>query len=429
MPKPEGQTDSASSMSLEEARSVMWLRNNYRPLGELLDEGFLDQGRLEWAAQNAYDPKLKQAASVLLDWVRRNQMTSAPRRAEQLLTLDAGMTIEQARLTMWPFRPLRGQPMGELVDTRQLTLKDLGYAVENAWEDHLRRAAAVLMAVRLSQAIEEPPPPAGPLKVVSGGRSYAEERQLALTSLQGFALGVIFAVWCGALVISSVRIISQAKSFAKLFTSLSGVIAFVILISVGGGIAWLLSLLIGLGEKKLDREMDAQRKGQEGEESIVEAIRQALDGNWTLFRNVVLPGRKGTDIDGILVGPPGVWALEIKNWGGAYRNIGEHWEYRAGNQWKLLKKGPSGQSRNNARKLSDFLKADGVTQWITPVVIWANRESSLSTENPIVAVWTLDRLPEELGNIWHGTAMEESVRDRILEKLTKLCERQAEEEG
>ena len=41
---------SSESMSLEEARSVMWLRNNHRPLGELLDEGFLDQRRLEWAA-------------------------------------------------------------------------------------------------------------------------------------------------------------------------------------------------------------------------------------------------------------------------------------------------------------------------------------------------------------------------------------------
>jgi hypothetical protein len=416
-------------MTLEEARSVMWLRNNYRRLGELLDEGFLNQARLEWAARKAYDPRLKQAATVLLEWMRRGRKSASSHRAEQLPTLDAGITIEQARSTIWPFQSLRGQPMGELVDTRQLTLKDLGYAVENAWEDHLRRAAAVLMAVRLGQAIEEPPSPAGPLKVVSGGRSYAEERQLALTMLQGFALGIISAGLIGALVVSITTSVSQGKSLAKLFTSLSGVVVFVLLVSVGAGIGWLISLLIGAGEKKLDREIDAYRKGQEGEESVVGAIRQTLDGNWTLFRNVILPGRKKTDIDGILVGPPGVWALEIKTFTGEYRNFGEHWEYRAGNRWKPLKRSPSHQAQDNAMRVSRFLKADGISQWITPAVVWANRESSLSIENPMVAVWTLDRLPEELGNVWHGKAMEESVRDRILEKLTKLCERQAEEEG
>ena len=180
-------------MTVEEARSVMWLRNNYRPLGELLDEGFLNQARLEWAARRAYDPRLKQAATVLLAWMKRGRTSAPLYRAEQLPTLDAGITLEQARSTIWPFQSLRGQSMGELVDTRQLTLKDLGYAVENAREDHLRRAAAVLMAVRPNQVVKEPLPPAGPLKVVSGGRSYAERMQFFLTMVQGVLFGIVFS--------------------------------------------------------------------------------------------------------------------------------------------------------------------------------------------------------------------------------------------
>ncbi len=31
------------SMTLEETRSVLWLRNNHRPLGKLLDEGYLNR--------------------------------------------------------------------------------------------------------------------------------------------------------------------------------------------------------------------------------------------------------------------------------------------------------------------------------------------------------------------------------------------------
>ena len=54
-------------MNIEEARKVLWLKSNHRPLGELLDEGYLTKERLEWAAQWAYNSKLKEAAQVLLE--------------------------------------------------------------------------------------------------------------------------------------------------------------------------------------------------------------------------------------------------------------------------------------------------------------------------------------------------------------------------
>lgn len=147
--------------------------------------------------------------------------------------------------------------------------------------------------------------------------------------------------------------------------------------------------------------------------------------------NVVLPGRNQADIDAVLVGPPGVWALEVKTFTGEYRNIGEHWEYRAGNQWKLLKASPSRQAQGNAVRLSNFFKADGLTQWVTPAVVWADSESPdespLSVENPAVAVWRFGRLPEELGNIWQGLSMPEATQARIVEKLTALCQDKEEE--
>jgi hypothetical protein len=50
-------------MNIEEARKVLWLKSNPRPLGELLDEGFLTRDQLEWAAKRAYNSRLQQAAS------------------------------------------------------------------------------------------------------------------------------------------------------------------------------------------------------------------------------------------------------------------------------------------------------------------------------------------------------------------------------
>jgi hypothetical protein len=177
----------------------------------------------------------------------------------------------------------------------------------------------------------------------------------------------------------------------------------------------------------MNQRIQAYRQGQEGEERVVEIMRQNLDGNWVLLRNVTLPGRNKGDIDAVLVGPPGVWALEIKNWSGAYHNWGEHWEITAGKRPKPVRSSPSRQAKKNAARLANFFRADGLRQWVEPAVIWVNRESRLAIEQPSVPVWTPERLPDELGNLWQGRTLDESARARVIEKLTALCERRSRE--
>jgi hypothetical protein len=317
--------------------------------------------------------------------------------------------------------------MGELSDTRQLSLKDLGYAVENAWEKRVRQAAAVLLALRLQQAVDEPGPSAGPLEVVKGGRSYSQERELALTSLQGIFIGAIGVLWLLAMAISIRALIANPPSFRKIVASPVLVVGFVIMV----GVTWVIGLglqrLFELVLNKTDEEIENSRKGQEGEERAVETLRQNLDGEWTLFRNVVIPGKNKADVDAVLVGPPGVWALEVKNYTGEFHNFGEHWERRNDKRAKPLKKSPSSQAKDNAVRLANFLRADGLRQWVEPAVVWANPESPLEVDQPAVPVWTLERLPDELGNLWKGREMEEEHRQAIVEKLTALCEAQGEE--
>jgi hypothetical protein len=205
-----------------------------------------------------------------------------------------------------------------------------------------------------------------------------------------------------------------------------GIIALVILVGLFGAYFLGLYLFDRLLLKRLDKQIDNYRVGQEGEDKVVEVILQTLDGNWSLFRNISLPGRNKADLDAVLVGPSGVWVLEIKNFSGEYRNIGEQWEYRAGNRWKPHKKSPSRQAQNNAARLGNFLKADDITQWVTPAAIWANQESPLTVENPAVAVWPLEHLPDELGNVWQDEKVPAATRARIAEKLSKLCQRHKE---
>jgi len=74
--------------------------------------------------------------------------------------------------------------------------------------------------------------------------------------------------------------------------------------------------------------------------------------------------------------------------------------------------------------VKNFLKADHVNVFVNSAVIWENSESQLTVENPSVAVWQFDRLPDELGNIWQGEKLSEAERNKMVEKLTKLCEQQ-----
>ncbi len=416
-------------MNIEEARKVLWLKSNPRPIGELLNEGYLNQSRLEWASEKAYDPALKEAAKLLLNWQKNSASQAVSDKKTALpsgIQLPSGASLDQAHATSWPFSPFKGQPMGMLVETKQVSIKDLGFAIENAWDERVRKAAMVLMLVRLDQVIKEPEEPAGFLNVVSGGKSYAEYKQDQLTLIQGILFGVFLTL---SIVGAATAFIKQpsnqtGKSLSDVLASPSGIIGLIIVILFFAGLIWLTSFLTDKTMNRIEKQKENYRRGEEGENRIVESMGQVLDGNWSLFRNIILPGRKKTDLDAVLVGPSGVWVLEVKTFSGTYRNIGEQWEYRIGNKWKLYGKSPSRQAKNNAVRLSEFFKADNISQWVTPAVIWANQESPLTIENPAVAVWKYNRLPDELGNIWHGEKLSETERNKIADKLSKLCEQQ-----
>lgn len=424
-------------MNIEEARKVLWLKSNPRPLGELLDEGFLTRDRLEWAAKWAYNSKLQQAAKVILaslhqaDVPRAEASVSSIQSRESNSAIDAGISLEKAKTVSWPFGQLKGQPMGSLVDSRQLQLKDLAYAIENAWDVKVRKAAIALTLARLDQVVKEPTPSAGFIHVVSGGRSFAERRESRLTLLQGMVLGWTIILFLGLLWFSVAWMFkphSGGKSLEEFIDSPLQLIIVIVVFSVFIAVGLFLASIPERISKQLDKRIEESRLGQEGEDSVVQLILQALDGNWHLFRNIVIPGRNKADLDLVLVGPPGVWALEVKNFNGIYRNRGEAWEYKTKKSWKTMSRSPSRQAYNSSLRLANFLKADHVNVFVNPAVVWANATSPLDIENPSVAVWEYLRLADELGNIWQGEKLSETERAKIVEKLTKQCDWQKDQQ-
>jgi hypothetical protein len=421
-------------MDLNEARKVVWIGSNRRPLGELLDIGYLNKERLIWAVEHVKNSTVQQAAAVLLAWLtqssnnptnRKKAIVSSSQMA--LPGLDVKISIEKAREVVWPFSPYKGEPMGPLVATRKLSLKDLGYAIEYASDSKVKAAAIALTAIRLRQIVKEPEPTKGHLRVIAEGRSFSERRQLQLVLLEGLIAGIALGSLLYYL-FTSLFFQNPNQSHRMVSDYLStpmGAISLLVGIFITICLVWLIIHAFEWMMNKLDQQVDKYRRGQEGENRVIDTLRVAMDGEWTIFKNVDLPRNKGGDLDSVLVGPAGLWVLEIKTLSGIFRNNCEKWEYLSGKKWRSFRKSPSKQATYSAANLRRFLEADGIKiKWINAVVVWANPESPVEVENPSVAVWKMDRLEDELGNIQEGKELSDIYRQKICEKLTKLVEGQ-----
>ncbi|HEX6607063.1 MAG TPA: nuclease-related domain-containing protein, partial [Chloroflexia bacterium] len=141
------------------------------------------------------------------------------------------------------------------------------------------------------------------------------------------------------------------------------------------------------------RRLTSFQVGKDGEDRIAARISGLLDTQWYMFRNLVLPDRKG-DIDIVLVGPGGIWALEVKAYTGNYRVENGRW-YKETSNGRTARKsnGPGHQVRGNAARLCNFLKENGVLEnnSVQPVVVLA-RDLPIDVVSSGTAIWLLDTL-------------------------------------
>ena len=68
--------------------------------------------------------------------------------------------------------------------------------------------------------------------------------------------------------------------------------------------------------ERLARSASLWERGAEGEEAVAAALAELPAGTWTVFHDVKWPGRRYANLDHIVVGPPGVFVIDSKNWSG-----------------------------------------------------------------------------------------------------------------
>jgi Holliday junction resolvase-like predicted endonuclease len=345
---------------------------------------------------------------------RAAQSPKRPLEKESLsatVALSTGMTLAQARAVRWPFRNIN-RPIGESLDDGTLTLRDLAFAVENAWDIWVRDAARTLLLFQLlaAEPQELPKPPV----VIQGSRytEYQERRYLLLSGLVGGALLALDAVYLIAIVASEILRRSYGWQLPIWWTCLFPVVFLLGL--------WVVSKIA------FDRyadQADSYRLGRWGEEKAVEALRYALDGRWTIVRNLEFPNRRWGDVDLILIGPSGVWAFEVKAYSGQVRNTGDRWERRTKRRWRRLTTHPGHQARRNAARLKEYLGAHGVAlKWVPPAVLWAGDSGRLIVNDPATPVWTLDTIADHADDLWAEHGLTEEMVGQVVDVLRQAVE-------
>lgn len=402
---------------LELAATVIWpFKGLHCPLGDLLASGEVQARDLGWATWKAHDPIVKWAAAVQLKAKDLQQET---------------FFLSAARAVIWPFKNFK-RPIGDLLDEQIISLHDLAYAVAQAYSPEVRDAAAVLGAeiVRRQLPLGAPqpsrnaPPPleettpaspatstisvaavsALPLQIIKGSDYLVRQIQRKRRWIIVLALAILY-LWLGALAISVIALIALAFQLGQV--PLGWMIASGVLLAG----AWFILPQLD----RLTDEFEQYHRGRKGEQLVAAGLQRVLKRPWILFRNVVLPGQQD-DIDAVLVGAKGIYALEIKAFTGYYRNVGDRWQRRYAFFWRDLSRNPSRQALRNAQRLHDYLQKCDVTVWVEPRVVWASK-SKLWLKQPTVPVWQMTRgrfIGEDLAR---GKPLDEVTRSQIIASL------------
>lgn len=160
--------------------------------------------------------------------------------------------------------------------------------------------------------------------------------------------------------------------------------------AASGGAGLIVVLLLGViaNAGPNEREAAIKRAGAAGE-AVLPRLLHTLPDSYTLINGVPRPGSHA-DIDHVLVGPTGIWALEAKHHVGMVQCVGDAWGYMRRGPGGVPREGhignPSQQARHAAEALTRYLQRRGVGQEVEPVVVFTHPQVELTLERPTVAV-------------------------------------------
>lgn len=202
---------------------------------------------------------------------------------------------------------------------------------------------------------------------------------------------------------------------AVLGSTAAGLLAAAAAIAIGVGAAWLV------------RALDL-RRGRSATERLVRLLEPIFDDTYTLIVTPRLPVRGIGRLDGLLVGPPGVRAITVRDWHGRYRVRGRTWEFDAGQRrgWIRCRTNPSHEA---------VALAAGVARWaadaglgdvpLRAAIAFPNERSRVVLEEPGDEVVTSDNGPWWANSIGRVRRLDPDAAVRFVNVVLDAAEAQA----
>lgn len=164
------------------------------------------------------------------------------------------------------------------------------------------------------------------------------------------------------------------------------VVAFIPAIAPIAWLPFLIGVLMILNDKEVARGIRATRKGYQGEAQMGQAL-EKLPNGWRVFHDLDLGGE---NVDHLVVGPGGVFNLEVKNYSGKVIATPKGLWNNGKRQDKIVK-----QAWRQSHKLRELLGVE-----VVPILVFVgdelegNQVGKLMVMRPKLAVEYLQTLPK-----------------------------------
>jgi len=144
-------------------------------------------------------------------------------------------------------------------------------------------------------------------------------------------------------------------------------------------------------------------KELEAQKAIVSYLERQLEKGYTLIRNMPL-GSSGIVVPMILIGPTGMYVIDVSHLRGRYEAKGEEWNVEAGNEYKPAPINLIQRTLRMAKALQAYIERQGVTLAvpIEPVLIAGDPGLHIESERPAIKVMMIDGIKGFVNGLVNG---------------------------
>jgi hypothetical protein len=142
----------------------------------------------------------------------------------------------------------------------------------------------------------------------------------------------------------------------------------------------------------INKILSSFKRGDMGEEMVIEKLKPEFNDSYTYVANYSNKSACYGDIDGILVGPTGLFILEVKNWHGLFRISGTDIYRHISNDLYKLYKSPAEQLGVNKEKLTKYLQDKKIAINVHPFIVLVDGCIQTFNGNTGIFITRLDKI-------------------------------------